>query len=89
MSEMTIRTAGGLGTKAAHRAGRARSFLAAIWREWQLRRDRRLLQSLDERALADLGIRHSEIDAVVRHGRGQVSSVADARWSLWRSASHG
>ncbi|MGQ7793204.1 DUF1127 domain-containing protein [Faunimonas sp. B44] len=38
-------------------------------------RDRRLLQSMPDHMLADIGIRRSEIDHVVFHGRSAAESV--------------
>lgn len=59
------------------------AFLAAIWRESQLRRDQRLLAHLDDRALSDLGLGRSEIEDVVRVGRGQHAAATSSPYSLW------
>ena len=43
--------------------------LSAVLREIRARRDARLLASLDERGLSDIGLARGGIDHVVRHGR--------------------
>jgi uncharacterized protein YjiS (DUF1127 family) len=49
-------------------------WLAGLRREIQARRDSRLLASLDERDLADIGLRRTGIEHAVRYGR----SLSDA-----------
>jgi uncharacterized protein YjiS (DUF1127 family) len=44
-------------------------WLAGLRREIQARRDSRLLASLDERDLADIGLRRTGIEHAVRYGR--------------------
>jgi uncharacterized protein YjiS (DUF1127 family) len=48
---------------------RAAQFLA---REFRARRDLRLLSSLDESALRDIGLSRGGLEDAVRHGRGAV-----------------
>jgi uncharacterized protein YjiS (DUF1127 family) len=43
--------------------------VATLAREWRIRRDLRVLQTLDDRALRDIGIGHGGLDHGVRHGR--------------------
>ncbi|WP_375458079.1 DUF1127 domain-containing protein [uncultured Enterovirga sp.] len=77
-------------------ASSAASFLSGLRREWQLRQDRRVLQDLDDRALADIGIGRSQVETAIRHGRSDVAGTAarpgrrdpgplmPASWTEWR-----
>jgi uncharacterized protein YjiS (DUF1127 family) len=71
--------------------------LTALLREFRARRDARLLASLDERGLADIGLTHGSVDHVVRHGRrpsdpcpggafnrSPVGALPASAWTEWR-----
>ncbi len=47
----------------------------SVTRLARVHRDRRLLQSMPDHMLADIGIRRSEIDHVVFHGRSAAEFV--------------
>ncbi|HMO29908.1 DUF1127 domain-containing protein [Enterovirga sp.] len=60
-----------------------RAFLAAAGRQLRLRRERRLLETLDDRALADLGLSRGSLDGAVRFGRGErLASSPEAERSV-------
>jgi uncharacterized protein YjiS (DUF1127 family) len=46
-----------------------RALLAAIMREWCMRRDQRILAQMCEHELADIGITRPQIEDAVRYGR--------------------
>jgi uncharacterized protein YjiS (DUF1127 family) len=46
-----------------------RALLAALMREWCMRRDQRLLAQMCEHELADMGITRAQIEDAVRFGR--------------------
>jgi len=46
-----------------------RAVLAALMREWCMRRDQRLLAQMCEHELTDIGITRSQIEDAVRYGR--------------------
>jgi uncharacterized protein YjiS (DUF1127 family) len=70
--------------------------LAALAREWRLRRELRALESLDSRALQDIGLGRGGLEGAVRHGRGRVHDAPPATpigveetlmppsWTEWR-----
>lgn len=92
-SVRSARPAPGLFTRAAASAA---SFLFGLRREWQLRQDRRALQDLDDRALADIGIGRGQVESAIRYGRSYVAGTATRRgpvedaplmpasWTEWR-----
>ena len=88
-------------TPALGLADRAGAWIASTvtWlaREWQLRQDRRALESLDASALADIGIGPGQAEGAIRHGRSGVSRfpmatpdqagvfpLMPASWTEWR-----
>ncbi len=50
--------------------------VAALAREWRIHRDLRVLQTLDDRALRDIGIGVGGLEHAVRHGRSICSEAA-------------
>lgn len=63
-----------------------RAVLAAACRRFRLRRERRQLEALDGRTLADLGLRRGGLDGAARFGRGEaLPSPSEAE----RSPPHG
>jgi uncharacterized protein YjiS (DUF1127 family) len=78
-----------LATPSASKAGAVRSRRAALLKsikrgiarigeEIRLRRDTDALLALDDRLLADIGVRRSELEYAVRHGRRLSDTPAHA-----------
>lgn len=76
-----------------------RALLAAVaggrqaFRAWQLRRDHAALASLDDAALADIGLGRGEVEAALRYGRPGLAALSaptpvaplmPASWTEWR-----
>jgi uncharacterized protein YjiS (DUF1127 family) len=59
--------------------------VAALAREWRIHRDLRVLQTLDDRALHDIGVGPGGLDYAVRHGRPTPVEVAPG--SMFRDRS--
>lgn len=57
--------------RGARIAGALRAVLAAAGRRFRLRRERRRLEALDGRTLADLGLRRGGLEGAARFGRGE------------------
>ena len=71
-SIVAFREETGLGrASTAGLATRLRQLAGALLAEWQLRRDLAHLQSLDGRALHDIGLTRGSLEGAVRHGRGR------------------
>lgn len=66
-------------TRAAQVARAVLAVLAAIRVELRLRRDRRLLEALDERGLADLGLGPGGLEGAVRFGRDPGGTKASSK----------
>ena len=62
---------------------RVRQLLASFAQEWRLRRDLAELQSMDARALHDIGLTRGSLESAVRNGRPRIRPIAGAsdRWS--------
>jgi uncharacterized protein YjiS (DUF1127 family) len=70
--------------------------VAALAREWRIHRDLRVLQTLDDRALRDIGIGVGGLEHAVRHGRsiraqtsvtagfGKAPPRPPLSWAEWR-----
>jgi uncharacterized protein YjiS (DUF1127 family) len=71
MASSTVTTTSPSHSMGANNGHRLVQYLLDLWRAYWVHRARRasivLLSSLDDRALADMGLARGEIDAVVRH----------------------
>ena len=75
MTTMAMPRSGGLSeTGLSSTLALARTVYSASIRAYRIRRDRRILQSMPDYLLHDLGISRSEIDTVTEFGRSRGST---------------
>ena len=76
-----------------HGAGaRVARTLDALRREWEIRRDLRLVSAMDAHELADIGIGPGAAEGAVRYGRSRIPAprpappapLMPASWTEWR-----